>query len=94
MRLALAALILVCGCARVPLEVAEEQCFRAQMSGGSNTRLTIGVGTGDWGGTGVSLSTDVPVGVSDPAVGYATCVQRRSGQPPVTPFSARIGSVG
>jgi hypothetical protein len=93
MRLALAALILVCGCARVPVDVAEEQCFRAQMAGGS-TRLTIGVGTGDWGGTGVSLSTDVPVGSADPAIGYATCVQRRSGQPPVTPFGARIGSLG
>lgn len=96
MRAAVLVCLALAGCAPVPLAVAEQQCFRAQSRGsGGDTRLAIGIGAGDWGGSGVSLSTAVPLGASgsaaDPELGYATCVLRRTGQPPVTPYRAWLG---
>lgn len=51
-----------------------------------------GWGGPGWGGSGVGIAvaTEVPIGATrDPAQVYNSCVQRRTGQPPVTPFNKR-----
>jgi hypothetical protein len=87
----------------VPVDLAEAQCVRAVLNTDSNTAVTIGVGAGGgglgwggygwddgWGGTGVAVSTTLPVaGGGNPEADYNSCVLRRSGQMPDTPLSER-----
>ncbi len=103
---AIGAAAALAGCAPpkpVPVDLAEAQCVQQVLSGNTgNTSVTFGVGTGyggwgwdgpgygGWGGTGVAVSTTVPVASRvDPAQQYNDCVIRRSGQLPVTPFAKR-----
>jgi hypothetical protein len=91
----------------VSVDVAEAQCARSVLGGGSQSTVSIGVGTGTgigyggwgwddyWGGgTGVGVSTTIPVRPSDPEAAYNSCVVRKSGQPPDTPLSKRPEVVG
>jgi hypothetical protein len=87
----------------VPVDVAEAQCVRALLNQGSNTAVTIGVGAGGgglgwggygwddgWGGSGVAVSTTLPVATGgNPEADYNSCVLRRSGQMPDTPLAER-----
>ncbi len=88
--------------APVPVDVAEAQCVRQVLGGGSNTAVTFGVGTGGgglgwggwgwddgWGGTGVAVSTTLPQGQANPEGAYNGCVLRKSGVMPDTPLSER-----
>lgn len=93
------------GCAptNLPVEVAEAQCVQYALNGGGGVTVGMSVGTGNfnsgwggwnngWGGNGVGVGmtavTELPAPQGMAQV-YNSCVQRRSGQPPVTPFNQR-----
>lgn len=95
-----AAVLLACCAPPAPIPVgqAEAQCVQNVLQGGgSSSQVTVGIGTGNvgwgggWGGTGIAMSTALPVGggTGSPAQQYTDCVIRKSGQPPVTPFNQR-----
>jgi hypothetical protein len=72
------------------LEMAERTCFEdARLAAGP--RGEIAVGATNRGGRArgeVTISTDYILG-RDPAMLYASCVQRRAGQPPTRPLYDR-----
>ena len=102
---AVAMLLSVSACAptNLPTDLAEAQCVQYALNGGGGVTVGMSVGTGGWdnggwGGGWGGNSSGVGVGVSavtqlPPTQGmaqvYNTCVQRRSGLPPVTPFNQR-----
>lgn len=94
---------LLASCTTIPVADAERQCALTSAQGGSNSALTVGIGAGNvfgyggggfggfgvgGNGVGVEVSGAVPQN-RDPAAAYDSCVRRKSGQPPVTPFAAR-----
>jgi hypothetical protein len=103
--LAAALCVSAIGCAptNLPVEVAEAQCMQYALNGGGGVTVGMSVGTGNWndgwgGGWGSGRSSGVGVGMTavtqlPPSQGmaqvYNSCVLRRSGQPPVTPFNQR-----
>ena len=91
----------------ISVDLAEAQCVRSVLNGGSQSTVSIGVGTGvgvgyggwgwgnDWGrGSGVGVSTTIPVRPSNPEAAYNSCVLRKAGKPPDTPFAQRLKLVG
>lgn len=91
----------------IPVDVAEAQCVRTVLNGASNNTVSIGVGTGgnvgfggwgwddDWvGGTGVAVSTTIPVSSGNPEAAYNSCVLRKSGKAPDTPLAKRPEVMG
>lgn len=100
---ALAMLLSVSACAptNVPMDLAEAQCMQYALNGGGGVTVGMSVGTGGWdnggwgggwGGSGVGVGmtavTQLPP-TQGMAKVYTQCVQRRTGQPPVTPFGQR-----
>jgi hypothetical protein len=101
--LALIAFLLPLSCAptNLPMDVAEAQCVQYALGGGGGVTVGMSVGTGNWnnggwgggwGGNGVGVGmtavTQLPP-TQGMAQVYNACVQRRTGQPPVTPFNQR-----
>jgi hypothetical protein len=103
-------LLLPAGCMqpapKISVDLAEAQCVRSVL-GGSRSTVSIGVGTGTgvgygglgwddyWGGgSGVGISTTIPVGPGNPEAAYTECVIRKAGQPPDTPLAKRPEIVG
>ena len=101
----LSAALLAASCAPTnqPMAVAEAACMQYALGGGGGVTVGMSVGTGtwnngrsgwgnDWGGNGVGVGMTAVTRLP-PAQGmaqvYAQCVQRRTGQPPVTPFDQR-----
>lgn len=104
-RICAAALCLAAsGCAPTnqPMAVAEAQCMQYALGGGGGVTVGMSVGTGSgnwnngwgggWGGNGVGVGmtavTQLPP-TQGMAQVYNNCVQRRTGQPPATPFNQR-----
>ncbi len=99
------ACLLAASCAptNMPMEQAEAQCVQYALGGGGGVTVGMSVGTGNWDnswggwgygrgnsgvGVGMTASTQLPPSQGMAQV-YANCVQRRTGQPPVTPFNQR-----
>ena len=89
--------LLAAGCAPalVPVDVAERQCADQVLAQAARPRTTGAVGFGMATGSG-GTSTGVSLGVStdlsqprDPEAAFASCVARRSGQPPTRPLFDR-----
>jgi hypothetical protein len=110
-RMSILALVLPAGCVQprppVSVDIAEAQCVRNVLGGGSQSTVSIGAGTGvgvgfggvgwddDWGrGTGVGVSTTIPVLPSDPEAAYNSCVLRKVGKQPETPLALRPEVMG
>jgi hypothetical protein len=90
----------------ISVDLAEAQCVRTVLDGSRST-VSIGVGAGTgfgygglgwddyWGqGSGVGISTTVPVGSRNPEAAYTDCVIRKAGKPPDTPLAQRPEIVG
>ena len=85
--------VALAACGPVPLEQAERICMEdADLATGPRGSVGVGVGSGGrtFGSFEMSVSSDYVMG-RDPADVYATCVQRRSGQPPSRPLYERPG---
>jgi hypothetical protein len=91
----------------ISVDLAEAQCVRSVLDGGRQSTVSIGVGTGvgvgfgglgwddNWGrGSGVGVSTTIPVLPSNPEAAYNSCVLRKAGKPPDTPLAQRPEVVG
>lgn len=78
-------------CGPIPVAQAERVCMEdAYLATGPRGSVGVGIGTGGgddfaFGGFEMRVSSDYIMG-RDPAEVYATCVQRRSGQPPTRPL--------
>jgi hypothetical protein len=98
-------LVASCAPTNQPMAQAEAQCMQYALGGGGGVTVGMSVGTGSgnwnngwggwgngWGGSGVGVGmtavTELPP-TQGMAQVYANCVQRRTGQPPATPFDQR-----
>lgn len=96
---ALLATAFLAGCGPLPLQDAEEVCLEdARAATAPRGSVGVGVGTGSGGPRTfsrfeVSVSSDYIMG-RDPAQVYASCVQRRAGQPPSRPLYDQPGWSG
>jgi hypothetical protein len=83
-------LLPLCGCAQVPVEVAEQQCLQQiQPAPARGTSGSFAVGVNSDG----RVSTGVTIGIStggstqgDPVAAFNSCVFNRSGQMPRAPL--------
>ncbi len=92
MRYGVCAVVLLglASCGPMPVGVAMEQCIEpARLA--QKPRGSIGISADNHGNIGTSVS----IGISsdylagrDPDQVFAACVQNRSGQPPIVPFSS------
>lgn len=84
------------GCGPVPVAQAERSCLDdARLAQGPRTEVSVGVVGGSgrvrpYTGLEVEVSGDYLAG-RDPAAVFASCVQRRSGQPPTAPLYEQPG---
>ena len=85
-----AVLVVLAACGPIPVDVAMDQCIEpARLA--QKPRGSIGISADNHGNFGTSVS----IGISsdylqgrDPDQVFAACVQNRSGQPPIVPFSS------
>jgi len=87
---ALAPALALCACAtgEVTLAEAEAACaHRAQAAAAPTGAISIGAGnrTGLFGGISIGVTSDFLAG-RDPRDVYTSCVERKTGQQPVTPL--------
>lgn len=84
--------VLLAGCGPVPVAEAERRCMDdARLAQGPRTEVSLGVVGGSgrvrpYTGLEVEISGDYLAG-RDPSAVFASCVQRRSGQPPTAALS-------
>lgn len=85
-----------CAPTDLPVALAETQCMQYALNGGGSVTVGMSIGTGNWNGgwggngagVGITAATTLPPAQGTAQI-YNSCVQRRSGQPPVTPFDQR-----
>ena len=80
--------VALAACGPIPLAQAERACMEdAYLATAPRGSVGVGIGSGGraFGSFEMSVSSDYVMG-RDPADVYATCVQRRSGQPPTKPL--------
>jgi hypothetical protein len=87
---ALCVLVLLAACGPVTLEQAERTCIAdAQLA--QHPRGAVAFGMASGGQVGGQFALDISSDYllqHDPDAVYASCVQRRAGQPPSRPFSS------
>ncbi len=90
-RAAAASLLLaLAACGHMSLDRAEQSCFQdARLAAGPRGEIAVGTTSRGPRAKGeITISTDYLFG-RDPAAVYASCVQRRAGQPPSRPLYDR-----
>ena len=92
--LALLPLLAACAPARVPVDVAERECFARATSPrtGFDTYPSVGIGIGTGGYSGVGVGLDLAprrVRSLDPGAVYNRCVYQKTGLPPRAPLSTK-----
>ena len=94
--IALLPLLAACAPARVPVDVAERQCFaratQAQTSLRATPEIGIGIGTGGYAGVGIGVGlTPRATYRRDAGAVYTQCIIQRTGAPPRVPLMSRKG---